>query len=53
MERDLMAWKRKILRKIYGLSHENGCWGKEINREIKNKIKYPHIVTVIKVRSLE
>jgi hypothetical protein len=44
MERALMTWERKILRKMYGRTHEN-CY----NQEICNKFKSPDIVTVIKV----
>jgi hypothetical protein len=48
-----MTWERKILRKIYGPTHENGCWRIKMNQEICNKFKSPNIVTIIKVHRLE
>jgi hypothetical protein len=39
MERTLMMWERKILRKIYGLTYENGYWGTKMNQEICNQFK--------------
>jgi ubiquitin-protein ligase len=53
MERDLMTWERKILRKIYGTTYENGYWRIEMNQEIYNKFKPPNILIAIKVRRLE
>jgi hypothetical protein len=53
MERVLMTWERKIPRKIYGPTHENGYWRIKINQEIYNKFKSPNILTVIKVCGLE
>jgi hypothetical protein len=53
MERVLLMWERKILRKIYGPTYENGYWRIEMNQEIYNKFKSPNIVTTIKVRRLE
>jgi hypothetical protein len=53
MERVLMTWERKILRKIYALTYENGYWRIKINQEIYNTFKSPDIVTVIKVCRLE
>jgi hypothetical protein len=49
MERVLMTWERKILRKMYGQTYENGCWRIKTNQEIYNKFKSQNIVTVIKV----
>jgi hypothetical protein len=53
MERVLMMWERKILRKIYGPTYENGCERIKMSQEIYNKFKSPYIVTVIKVHKLE
>jgi hypothetical protein len=53
MERVLMTWERKIVRKIHGPTYENGCWRIKMNQEIYNKFKSLNIVTAIKVRSLE
>jgi hypothetical protein len=49
----LMMWKRKIQRKIYGPTYINGLLENKNNQEIYNKFKYPYLVTVIKVGSLE
>jgi hypothetical protein len=49
----LMAWERKILRKIYGPTKENGQWRIESNAELITKYKSQDIVTVIKIRQLE
>jgi len=52
-EKMLMTWKRKILRKIYGPTKENGQWGIKTNEELRTKYKSQDIVTVIKIRRLE
>jgi hypothetical protein len=49
MEKMLMTWERKILRKIYGLTYENGHWRIKINSELESKYKSQDIVSVIKV----
>ena len=49
----LMTWARKILRKIYGPTKENGQWRIKTNLELTIKYKSKNIVTVIKIRSLE
>jgi hypothetical protein len=49
----LMTWERKILRKIYGPSKENGQWRIKTNAELITKYKSQDIITVIKIRSLE
>jgi hypothetical protein len=53
MERALMTWERKIMKKIYGPAYEYGYWGIKLNQEIYNKFKSPDIMTVIKVQRLE
>lgn len=53
MERVLMIWERKSLRKAYGQTYEDGYWTIKISWKIYNKLKSPDIVTVIKVHRLE
>jgi hypothetical protein len=53
MEKMLMTWERKILRKIYGQRKENGQWRIKTNEELMTKYKAPGIVNVIKIRRLE
>ena len=48
-----MTWERKILRKIYGPTKENGQWRIKTNSELRNKHKDQDIVAVIKIRRLE
>ena len=48
-----MKWERKVLRKIYGPTKENGQWRIKTNEELRNKYKSQDIVTVIKIRRLE
>ena len=53
MEKMLMTWERKILRKIYGPTKENGQWRIKTNEKLMTKYKAPDIVKVIKIRRLE
>jgi hypothetical protein len=53
MEKMLMICERKILRKIYGPTKENGQWRIKTNEEFMTKYKAPDIVNVIKIRRLE
>jgi hypothetical protein len=53
MEKMLMTWKRRILRKIYGPTKENGQWRIKTNEELMTKYKAPDIAYVIKIRRLE
>jgi hypothetical protein len=46
MEKLLMTWERKILRKLYGPTHENGHWGIIINFELEDKYKSKEIFFV-------
>jgi hypothetical protein len=48
----LMTWERKILRKIYGPTKENGLWRMKTNAELRNKYKTQDIVNVIKTRRI-
>jgi hypothetical protein len=45
----LMTWERKILRKIYGPTKENGQWRIKTNAESITKYKSQYIITVIKI----
>jgi hypothetical protein len=49
----LMTWERKILRKIYGPTKQNGQWRIKTNEELMTKYKASDIVNVIKIRRLE
>jgi hypothetical protein len=49
----LMTWERKIFRKIYGPTKENGQWRITTNEELITKYKSQDIITVIKFRRLE
>jgi hypothetical protein len=49
----LMTWERKILRKMYGPTMDNGQWRIKTNLELITKYKSQHIVTVIKIRRLK
>ena len=53
IEKMLMTWERKILRKIYGPTKENGQWRIKTNLELATKYKSHDIVAVIKIRRLE
>ena len=52
-EKMLMTWERKILRKIYGPTKENGQWRIKTNEELRTKYKSEDTVAVIKIRRLE
>ena len=49
IEKMLMTWERKILRKIHGPTRENGQWRIKSNAELITKYKSQDIVTVIKI----
>jgi len=49
----LNTFERKILRKIYGPTHERGCWRPRWNIEPYSVYKEPNIVEDIKIRRLE
>jgi hypothetical protein len=53
MEKMLMTWERKILRKIYGPTKEDGQWRIKTNTELMTKYKAPDIVNIIKIQRLE
>jgi hypothetical protein len=50
MQKILMPWEIKILRKIYGPTYENGRWRIKINSELENKYKPQDIVSVYKLK---
>jgi hypothetical protein len=52
-EKIIMTLQRKILRKIYGPTKENGQWRIKTNEELRTKYKSQDIVIVIKIRRLE
>jgi hypothetical protein len=49
----LMTCERKILRKIYGPTMENGQWRIKTNEELITKYKSQDIITIIKIQRLE
>ena len=53
IEKILMTWERKMLKKMYGPTKENGQWRTRTNLELKTKSKSQDIVTVIMIRRLE
>ena len=44
----LMAWERKILRKIYGPTKEEGQWRIKTNLDLMTKYRSQSIVNIIK-----
>jgi hypothetical protein len=52
-EQMLNTFERKILRRIYGPTHEGGCWRPRWNNELYSLYKEPIIVEDIKIRRLE
>jgi hypothetical protein len=53
MEYMLMTWERKIMRKIYEPTKENGKCRIKIIKKLNTKYKAPNTVNVIKIRRLE
>jgi hypothetical protein len=53
IEKMLMTWERKILRKIYGPTKKNGQWRIKTNAELITKYKSQDTITVIKFGRLE
>jgi hypothetical protein len=49
----LNTFEREILRRIYGPTHEGGCWRPRLNNELYSLYKEPNIVEDIKIRRLE
>jgi hypothetical protein len=44
---------REILRRIYGSTHERGCWRPRWNNKLYSLYKEPIVVEDIKIRRLE
>jgi hypothetical protein len=49
IEKMLMTWERKILRKVYGPTKESGQWRIKTNEELRTKYKSQDTVTIIKI----
>jgi hypothetical protein len=49
----LNTFERNILRRIYGLTQEGGCWRPRWNNELYNLYKEPKVVEDIKIIRLE
>jgi len=52
-EQMLNTFERKILRRIYGPTHEGGFWRPRWNNELYSLYNEPNIVEDIKIRRLE
>jgi hypothetical protein len=52
-EQMLNTFERKILRRIYGPTHERKCWRSRWNNELYSLYKEPNIVEDIKIRRVE
>jgi len=52
-EQMLNTFERTILRRIYGPTHERGCWRPRWNNELYSLYNEPNIVEDIKIRRLE
>jgi hypothetical protein len=49
----LNTFERKILQRIYGPTHEGGCWRPRWNNELYSLDKEPNIAEDIKIRKLD
>ena len=49
LKKILMTWEKKILRKTYGPTKENGQWRIKTNADLITKYKSQDIVTLIKI----
>jgi hypothetical protein len=49
----LNTFERKMLRRIYGPTHEGGCWRSRWNNKLYSLYNEPNIVEDIKIRRLE
>jgi len=48
----LMVFERKILRKIFGPTYENGSWRIKTNQELDKLIKHKNIINFARVQKL-
>jgi hypothetical protein len=49
----LNTFERQISRRIYGPTHDGGCWRPRWNNKLYSLYKKPNIVEDIKIRRLE
>ena len=49
----LMVFERKILRKIFGPTYENGSWRIKNNQELDKLIKHKNTINFARVQKLE
>jgi len=47
-----MVFERKILRKIFGPTYENGSWGIKTNEELDKLIKHENIINLARAQRL-
>jgi hypothetical protein len=47
-----MVFERKILRKIFGPTYENGSWRIKTNQELHKIIKYKNIINFARAQTL-
>jgi hypothetical protein len=47
-----MVFERKVLRKIFGPTNENGIWGIKTNQELDKIIKHKNIINFIRAQRL-
>jgi len=45
-----MVFERKILRKIFGSTYENGSWRIKTNQELGKLIKHKNIINFVRVK---
>ena len=48
----LMVFERKIFRKIYGPTYDNGAWRIKTNQELDKIMKHKNIINFAKAQSL-
>jgi transcription termination factor 2 len=48
-----MAFERKVLRKIFGPTNENGIWRIKTNKELDKIIKHKNMLNFIRAQRLE
>jgi hypothetical protein len=53
LEQMVNTFERKILGRIYGPTHERGCWHPRWNNKLYSLYKEPNIMEDIKIRRLE
>jgi hypothetical protein len=48
----LMVFERKILRKVFGPTYENGFWQIKTNQKLNKRIKYKNIINYARAQRL-